>query len=106
MEYSVCALPFHKLKYAKYMTLEVLMYVKYKSAINFMFYLNKESRLFLHNNSSTFYNGFINDGLIEYEFFSFKSFYDHYELLEKLYFEALKRKICNRIITLKVYLWD
>jgi hypothetical protein len=44
------------------------MYVDdYKEALKFMFILNKASRTFLETNASTIYNGFINEGLIDYE---------------------------------------
>ena len=64
-----------------------------------MFFVNKEARTFLLRHFITIQNGFINDGLIHY-FISLD--FNGYKQLEKLYFEALKRNMCNRIITLEV----
>ena len=64
-----------------------------------MFFVNKEARTFLLKHYTTIQNGFINDGLIHYEV---SLNFNGYEQLEKLYFEALKRNMCNRIITLEV----
>ena len=64
-----------------------------------MFFVNKEARTFLFKHFTTIQNEFINDGLI-HNYISLN--FNGYEQLEKLYFEALKRNICNRIINLEV----
>ena len=64
-----------------------------------MFFVNKEARTFLLKHFPTIQNGFINDGLIHYQIYSD---FNGFEQLEKLYFEALKRNMCNRIITLEI----
>jgi len=64
-----------------------------------MFSLNKASRSFLVNNDSAIQNGFINDGLIEHKL---SLNYAGYRTLEKLYFEALKRNMGNRILTISI----
>ena len=64
-----------------------------------MFFVNKEARTFLLKHFTTIKNGFINDGLIHYQIYSD---FNGFEQLEKLYFEALKRNMCNRIITLEL----
>jgi len=64
-----------------------------------MFEINKASRNFLLKNSLTVRNGFINEGLIVYDLeCKFKDF----EQLERIYFQALKRNIDNRVITLGI----
>jgi len=68
MEASLSTLPFQKLRYDKYLILEIMMYVDdYKEAWKFMFILNKASRTFLETNASTIYNGFNNEGLYDYD---------------------------------------
>ena len=62
---SKIAFPFRKLRNDKYLMLDVLMYVLYQVPLNFMYALNKESRLFIALNLTTIKNGFINDGLID-----------------------------------------
>ena len=64
-----------------------------------MFEVNKEARSFLVNNFITVKNGFINDGLIVYDI---DGKFQGFELLERLYFQALKRNFSNRIITLNI----
>jgi hypothetical protein len=64
-----------------------------------MYGMNKETRSFLVINATTIQNGFVNNGLIEH---CINCDYDGYQTLERLYFEALKRNMCNRIITLRV----
>jgi hypothetical protein len=64
-----------------------------------MFDLNKATRNFLLKNSLTIRNGFINEGLIVYDLgCKFKDF----EQLERIYFQALKRNIGNRVINLAI----
>ena len=41
------ALPFPKLRYDKYLTLDVLMFVDHPKAYEFMFAVNKATRTFL-----------------------------------------------------------
>jgi hypothetical protein len=64
-----------------------------------MFFVNKEARTFLFKHFTTIQNGFINDGLI-HNYISLN--FNGYEQLENLYFETLKRNMCNRIITIEV----
>lgn len=64
---SVSVFPFRMLRQENYLTLEVLMFVKHLDAINFMFALNKSARGFIQDNYVTVRNGFVNEGLIEYE---------------------------------------
>ena len=65
---SVSAFPFCQLRYYTYLTLDVLMYIEYEDAYNFMFYINKYARKFIVNNFITVKNGFNNDGLIDFLF--------------------------------------
>jgi hypothetical protein len=96
---SVSAFPLSKLRYDKFLTLDVMMYLEYQEANTFMFAVNKEARLFLQNNFIIIRNGFLNDGLIIYRMENhFNSIY----MLEKLYFSALKRKIGNRNLTISI----
>ena len=60
--------PFRKLYHDKYLTLDVMMYVEPQDVLKFMFTVNKETRAYLTQNSSTIQNGFINGGLITYDF--------------------------------------
>ena len=103
MEESVSVFPFHKLRYDKYLTLDIMMHVEFKEACSFMFGCSKATRAFLESNSRTIQNGFINGGLIVYDFFG--RFHD-FELLERLYFQALKRNFSNRIITLNIGIYQ
>jgi hypothetical protein len=59
--------PLLKLRHDTYLTLDVMMHVDYQEACKFMFAVNKEGRLFLHNNFIAIRNGFINGGLIAQE---------------------------------------
>ena len=102
MEASLIKLPFQKLRYDKYLILEIMMYVDdYKEAWKFMFILNKASRTFLETNASTIYNGFINDGLYYYEL---NCNFINYQHFDKFYSRILKRNTCNRIVTIKVFI--
>ena len=76
-----------------------MMHVDYLEAYNFMFAVNKEGRSFLQNKFITIRNGFINEGLITY---SWNTSFDGFLQLEKLYFQALSRKIENRALTLSI----
>jgi len=60
--------PFRKLYHDIYLTLDVMMYVEHQDLLKFMFTVNKEMRAYLTQNSSTIQNGFINEGLITYDF--------------------------------------
>ena len=60
--------PFRKLRYAKYLTLTVLLHVEYKDAFEYMFTLNREARTYIIKNFIIVRNGFANEGLIEYQF--------------------------------------
>ena len=64
---SLSEFPCRKLRYAKYLTLDVMMYVDRADVYKFMFTLNKEARKFLQDNFITVRNGFVNDGLITYQ---------------------------------------
>jgi hypothetical protein len=61
---ETAAFPFRKLRLDIYIIIDVMMYVKYKSACLAMFSANKETRAFLNNNATAIINGFTNDGLI------------------------------------------
>jgi hypothetical protein len=65
---SVSAFPFRKLIHNKYLTLDVLMYVDYYHAQEFMFGVNKETRTFVQDNFITVRNEFVNEGLVVCEF--------------------------------------
>ena len=67
MELSTTAFPFRKLKYMKYLVLEVMMYVDSLQLLEYMFYVNNETRGFLRKHIVTIENGFINEGLVVYE---------------------------------------
>ena len=58
--------PFPKLRFSKYVTLEVMMYVDYLEIYKFMFTLSKDTRSYLKKYFITVQNGFINEGLITY----------------------------------------
>jgi hypothetical protein len=101
---SVSDFPFSKLRYYKYLILNVMMYVEHHQALQFMFTCNKKARSFLQHNYITVRNEFVNYGLIPYcfnEWSSDKEFY-HYEQIEKLYFQSLNRNIGNRVLTISV----
>ena len=83
MEKTVTSFPFHKLRYEKYLTLDVMMYVERSQALEFMFFVNKEARAFLHQHFISIQNGFINEGLIVYDL---SCNFNGYEQLERLYF--------------------
>lgn len=70
---SASPFPFRKLRYSKYLILEVMMYEDHYSACEFMFAISKEARIFIQNNFITVKNGFINEGLVV---FNFDSSYD------------------------------
>jgi hypothetical protein len=65
---SVNDFAFHGLKYKKYLTLHVMMYVEREEVLKFMFTVNKSTRAFLEHNFITIRNGFINEGLIPFNF--------------------------------------
>jgi hypothetical protein len=75
-EESLTDFPFRKLRYQKYLTLDVMMHVEREAVCKFMFSVNKEARMFLLNNFITVRNGFINEGLITYVL---KSDFNHFE---------------------------
>ncbi len=60
--------PFHKLRYAKYLTMSVMMYVEHPEVYKFIFAINKNTRFFFQKNFITIQNGFVNEGLITYHF--------------------------------------
>jgi len=65
---SGTAFPFRKLTSEIYLIIDVMMYVKHKDALEFMFALNKEARNFIHNNFIAVRNGFTNEGLVDFLF--------------------------------------
>lgn len=65
-----------------------------------MFAVNKEGKLFLIKNFTTIRNGFINDGLVPFNFGN--GDFNRYMQLEKLYFNSLERNIENRVITISI----
>lgn len=68
MENSVSDFPFRKLRYRKYLILNVMMNVDYQEVLKFIFTLNIETRHFLHQHFITIRNGFVNEGLFIYRF--------------------------------------
>ena len=91
--------PFRKLVFDKYLTLEMMMYVKHSKVCKFMFEVNKPARAFLQYNFTAIQNGFTNDNLIV---FQFNNSFNDYIKLEKLYLQVLKRRIGHRTITIHV----
>lgn len=69
-------LPLEKIRSAKYLLIEALMYVDYDDALNFMHKIDKGGRDFLTQNFISIKNSFENEGLITYdiETNSFRSF--------------------------------
>ena len=66
MDESLCNFIFRKLKYDKYLTLEVIFFIKHPEIYSFMFSVSKDTRIFLQTYFITIRNGFINEGLITY----------------------------------------
>ena len=95
--------PFHKLKYHKYLILDVMMYVDYKDVCKSMFKINTQARKFINDNFITVRNGFTNEGLIDFSFDNDASKqYNNYEKLEKMYYKILNQNICNRMLTINL----
>jgi hypothetical protein len=69
----------------------------------FLFGLNKDSRTFIQHNFIAVRNGYVNEGLIEYQF-DFK--YNNYVELEKLYLQTIKRNIANRTLLINLEIED
>lgn len=82
-EETLSNFPYRKLRYYTYLTLDVMMFLEYQEALNFMYTINNEGRSFIMNNIITIRNGFINDGLFTYQL---KCDFNHCEQLERLYF--------------------
>jgi hypothetical protein len=59
--------PFRQLRNYIYLTLDIIMYVERSQVLEFMFGINKEARSFLCQHYISVKNGFINEGLIEYD---------------------------------------
>lgn len=59
-------------------------------------------RTFLSKNYMTIKNGFINEGLIPFD--KERLPFEGYLLLERHYFEALKRNVSNRTLTFEVFI--
>ena len=72
---SLSDFAFPKLRYEKYLVLDVMMYVDHPEVYEFMYSINKETRSFFLKNFITVRNGFFNDGLIIY---LLKSDFNHY----------------------------
>jgi hypothetical protein len=64
---NVSAFPFPKLIYELYLIIDVMMHVDHQEAYKFMFSISKEIRRFFQNNFISIRNGFINNGLIPFE---------------------------------------
>ena len=80
---SVTSFPFRKLRYDTYLTLDIIMCIEYKYALQYLFDVNKQTRQFLCRHFITIKNSYENEGLITHEIDnSFKG----YQLLETLYF--------------------
>ena len=106
MEESLLTVPFSRLSKDNYLTLEVMLYVKYSKACLLMFTLSKGSRCFIIENFITIRNEFINDGYIEDIISGYLSTsFDYYIYLEKIYFNVIQRNNSNRNLTLKVNFW-
>lgn len=97
---SLSAFPFPKLRHYKLLTLEMLLFIEKQDAINFMFFVNQAGRTFLEQYFKTIINGFINSGLVT---FQFKNTLKDYLELEKLYFKALTRRKDNRVLTIEIF---
>ncbi len=67
MEQTVMTFPFRQLRNYIYLTLDIIMYVERSQVLEFMFGINKEARSFLCQHYISVKNGFINEGLIEYD---------------------------------------
>ena len=65
---SAGCFPFRKLYHDKFLILDVMMFVEHQDVLKFMFAVNKQTRAYLTQNFSTIQNGFINEGLITYDF--------------------------------------
>lgn len=66
---SFSLFPFHKFRYDKYLTLDVLLYVNHQEVLKYFFDLNKEGRNYIIQNFITIRNEFNNNGLIDCHFF-------------------------------------
>lgn len=92
---------FRRLVIDKYLTLEVLKFIKLEDAFKFMSTINKHARTFILTNYDTLKNEFINNGLIEHALDSYGTCHFFiYDQLEKQYLEAIKRNEDNRILTI------
>ena len=65
---SLSAFPFRNLRYYTLNIVDVVMHLQHFEACKFMFTVNREMRAFLKNNIDVIQNGFINEGLIVYDF--------------------------------------
>ena len=65
---TLSSFPLSKLRHRKYLTLNLMMQLECLEAYKFMFAVNKEGRSFLLINFITIRNGFINEGLIPFDF--------------------------------------
>ncbi len=61
---SVADFPFRQLRNDPYLILDVMMYIKRKPLIKFMFAVSKATRNFLNFKYTAIKNSFINEGLI------------------------------------------
>ena len=87
MAESAVDFPFRKLTDNKYLTLDVMMNIEIQEVYQFLFAVNKKTRVFLEQNFFTIKNGFVNDGLIPFQFGDDRDArFHHFEQLEKLFF--------------------
>jgi hypothetical protein len=86
MESALSVFPFWKLRYEKYLFLDVLLYIDYKNALEFMFKLSIDARKFLHSNISSINNAYNNEGLIIHDI---KFTFEGIQKLQKLYFSVI-----------------
>jgi len=68
MENSPKLSTFGKLKFKKYLIIEMLMNLEYIDALSFLWKVNKEGREFLFKQIVYVKNGFVNEGLIVHTF--------------------------------------
>ena len=62
-----------------------------------------DSRAFIQHNFIAVRNGYLNEGLIEYQFYFI---YNNYVELEKLYLQTIKRNIANRNLLINLEIED
>jgi hypothetical protein len=84
---TISSFPLLKLRFEKYLTLDVMKHLEYQEAYKFMFSINKQGRLFLQQNFIPLRNSVINEGIMTYYFDTEETNQlNHYRKLEELYF--------------------